>query len=258
MPSQSRAEREHLAQARAYEMKWRPKVFYALRKQKKPIIDKAKADGVLNALLNIDYAIKPDHIADVLKRMYYDVIPKVGAQYLNEFSKKGVFDISPEWIATIDEFMKGFFLSMVEDMTEYTKRILRTIIMDGLNNADSYDEIIKRLEDTGIDKTRASAIARTETNRSMGYAKYDAIGKLPYAANVVWIAARDNRTRGAEGDDKADHYHLNGQTVPFGTPFTDTRSGAKMLYPGDVTLGATAADVVNCRCTIGSKRAVQS
>jgi len=107
-----------------------------------------------------------------------------------------------------------------------------------------------------LDKVRAAAIARTESNRAMGWAKYDSISKLPYPADVVWISARDKRTRGAEGDDKADHYDMakaNG-AIPYMQPFIDPVSGAKLLFPGDVSLGAAAVDTVNCRCTIAARR----
>ena len=65
-----------------------------------------------------------------------------------------------------------------------------------------------------------------------------------------WLAAKDGRTRGAEVDDPADHLHMDGQRVALNESFTDPKTGSKMMYPGDTSLGAGGEDIINCRCAI--------
>ena len=255
--------REHLRKQAAYEMEWRRRIFVALRRQKAPLINYAKGNllfmayvdaGLLPSLLN--QYITDDAIVSVMERMYRSIVPEEAEiayrGYLNQ--KSGRMGFSHAWIDSLDEWLKSFLYDLISNMTEYTKRIIINQINEGVANGDSYDRIIERITATGIDKVRAANIARTEANRAMGWAKWDAAGKLPYPVELRWIAARDKRTRGADADDKADHFHLNGMRTKFGTPFVDPRTGANMNFPGDVSMGAGAGDVCNCRCTVATKR----
>ena len=244
----------HLQQQKAYEVFWRGKIMWALRKQKAPLIKAAKEQGLLSAYTGMDQLIKPDAITNVLERMYKGIVPKEAETYYREALQTKGMGFSFNWLASLQDWLNSFLYDMITNMTEYTKRTILKIIAQGLEDGISYDDIIKQIEATGLDKVRAAAIARTESNRAMGWAKYDSISKLPYPADVVWIAARDKRTRGAEGDDKADHYHMQGLKVQYMQPFTDPRSGSQLLFPGDVSLGAGATDTVNCRCTIAARR----
>ena len=66
----------------------------------------------------------------------------------------------------------------------------------------------------------------------------------------MWVAAKDNRTRGNpfKGQkDKADHWNMDGQTVDFNDKFVDRRSGSELEHPHDPQ--AKAVDVIRCRCT---------
>ena len=50
----------------------------------------------------------------------------------------------------------------------------------------------------------------------------------------------DGRTRDSHAD-------LNGVEVGLDEAF-DSPTGARMMHPGDTSLGAGAEDVINCRC----------
>jgi len=244
----------HLQQQQAYEVFWRAKIMWALRKQKAPVIKAAKEHGLLSAYVGIEQLIKADPITAVLERMYKNIVPKEAEAYYKQNLQSKGMGFSHNWLASLQDWLDSFLYDLITNMTAYTKKTTLNIISKGLESGISYDDIIKQIEATGLDKVRAAAIARTESNRAMGWAKYDSISKLPYPADVVWISARDKRTRGAEGDDKADHFHMMGLKTEYMQPFTDPKSGAQLLFPGDVSLGAGAGDVVNCRCTIAARR----
>ena len=65
--------------------------------------------------------------------------------------------------------------------------------------------------------------------------------------HLKWLTARDARVR-AGGRSGANHRRMEGVTVPLGEAFV-TPLGSRLRWPGDRTLGAPVADVVNCRCT---------
>lgn len=269
MATQREEYENHHRKQLAYEQEYRAKALWALRAQKQPFIKMAKERDPLTAMVNIDMLIRPEPLTKFYERLYSAIAPKEAKEYYKQLlgQKSGQqfgqlltketmlgFGISDTWLAALQEWLRTWLALQITQMTDYTKRILLAIISEGLQNGYSYDEMIDKMQATGLDRVRAANIARTETNRALGWAKYDALGKLPYPVRVIWIAARDKRTRGAEPNDKADHFDLNGQMQEYNQPFTDMRSGAKMLFPGDVSLGAGAGDVCNCRCTIGSKR----
>jgi hypothetical protein len=69
----------------------------------------------------------------------------------------------------------------------------------------------------------------------------DAGDLSPENVTGTWGATGDRRTRDT-------HQEMNGQNRKFGTPFVSP-SGARLMYPGDTSLGAGPEEIVNCRCT---------
>lgn len=195
-------------------------------------------------------------IRRILERLYKEVAStEAAASYNAGLQVKRIgFGASAAWLAMIEEWFSTFIENLTMDITSTTWKYITAIINRGLQDGKSYPDIIRELQASGQDKRRAALIARTETNKSLGWAKYQAAGKLPYPVTLVWVSATDKRTRGTNPKDKADHRHLDGKRTDYGVPFTDPRSGAQMLYPGDTTNGAGPWDVCNCRCTILSRR----
>jgi hypothetical protein len=139
---------------------------------------------------------------------------------------------------------------LASDITDTTKDQIRRYLMQGAANNLSYAEMIPMLRQAGITDYRAELIARTETSRAANTGSM--VGAMSTGLVTVkeWIAARDNRTRRIPRD-SADHLHMDGIRVPIdakfevkGKTFVDY-----MLHPGDST--AHAANVCNCRCTLG-------
>lgn len=96
---------------------------------------------------------------------------------------------------------------------------------------------------------RADVVARTETLGAMNAGRYEAatqdaerLGLDATAVEATWRSHQDARTRDS-------HRPMNGQTVVKGSPFI-SGNGARMLFPGDTSQGAGAADTINCRCTV--------
>lgn len=88
-------------------------------------------------------------------------------------------------------------------------------------------------------------IARTETTRIENSAR-QAVGdegkRRGFKMEKVWVATYDDRTRD-------DHLAMDGVAVPNDEPFV-LPDGTQMMFPGDISLGAGANQVCNCRCTM--------
>lgn len=96
---------------------------------------------------------------------------------------------------------------------------------------------------------RGETIARTETQAVVNQARDEALAQTmdqadlpPDAVVQTWRATQDERTRDT-------HAAMDGQQRSKGDPFVSP-SGARLLYPGDRSLGAPASEIVNCRCVL--------
>ena len=124
-------------------------------------------------------------------------------------------------------------------------RRLESELTTGILKGESIPNIAKRLKNVSEgylgDTIR---IARTETTRVENSAK-QAVGdegkRLHFNMWKRWVATDDGRTRD-------EHREAEGQEVPNDEPFIV--GGEQMMYPGDISLGASGWNVINCRCTI--------
>lgn len=116
------------------------------------------------------------------------------------------------------------------------------------------DEIMKltqRYRDKLL-RYRAETIARTETHTALNMGRYEKVmqtaeraGLDASAVTAIWRASNDARTRDTHGA-------MRGQRRTAGQPFR-TGDGYALRYPGDRSLGAPAAEIINCRCSLTFK-----
>lgn len=110
------------------------------------------------------------------------------------------------------------------------------------------DKITGRYSDRLL-KLRADTVARTETAQAVEAARQEAFSQWQDKTGVPdeFIIRRWDHAGGGKSS-RDWHMEMDGWTVrgmkePFVTP-----RGARMLYPLDGSLGAGAAELVNCRC----------
>lgn len=96
---------------------------------------------------------------------------------------------------------------------------------------------------------RGETIARTELLSSLHEAQDEGLRQMVEKGALredqitrTWDAAQDKATRPS-------HSAMEGQKADLEGAFT-TGNGARLKYPGDRSLGAPAAEIINCRCRI--------
>lgn len=129
-------------------------------------------------------------------------------------------------------------------------RLVRAALETGkpLSVAD-IDRITGRYKDRllalrGETVARSEGITALRSGRHEGYVQLVESGKV--RANQVirkWRAAHDSRTRLSHLS--LDKTEIRGLDVPFVAP-----DGSLLQFPGDRSLGASARECVNCRCTL--------
>lgn len=125
------------------------------------------------------------------------------------------------------------------------RKNLQATISDGIANGRTLREISQDLMDVcdgvyeNMSKARAVLISRTESAMSLNAGSFitaDAEGMT----QKQFLATMDDRVRDAHAD-------ADGQMVGINEPFIV--GGEQMLYPGDGSLGASAGNIIQCRCS---------
>ena len=149
-------------------------------------------------------------------------------------------------INILDEFTRDYLkdkkINWAKQVAETTEKRIKEILVKGFEEGlGSYDIAELIYNDNVFSYNRAEAIARTEIIGACNYADYTIyqIDDDVYAKK--WSATGDERTREA-------HSIADGQIVLKDKPFIV--GGEKMMYPLDGSLGASAGNIINCRCTM--------
>lgn len=137
------------------------------------------------------------------------------------------------------------YLRLEQRNKRFDGRIKKAIGEGRKLTVSEVDEIIAahRTKALGL---RGRRIARTETLNATRAGQHEGFSQLAETLGtdrieVTWKATPDGRTR-------EHHMALGGTSVTFGENFISPETGARLAHPGDVSQGAEAEDIVQCRC----------
>lgn len=156
-------------------------------------------------------------------------------------------DLTPSMRIDVDTWIAnrqvGFWAKVEQKVFRpLIEKMIATGIKEGWTLPELRRELRKNLN--GLSKHAAERIARTETTSAMNYG-----GQIERAELEIefksWISTIDILTRTLVNSGY-DHMAASGQVVENGSVFVV--SGERLLFPGDGTHGATAGNVINCRC----------
>lgn len=140
------------------------------------------------------------------------------------------------------DYLRDKKINWAKQVAQTTEDRIKKILLKGFEEGlGSYDIADLIYNDNVFSYNRAEAIARTEIISACNYADYTMyqIDDNVYAKK--WSATGDGRTREA-------HSFADGQIVLKDKPFLV--GGEKLMYPLDGSLGASAGNIINCRCTM--------
>lgn len=130
----------------------------------------------------------------------------------------------------IDSYIKRYVL-------ETSKQIIDTTFS---HIAGKPPDSEQTTDDYYLSNDRAMFISECEANSILNYRQYSKAVKAG-KTKKKWIDVGDKRERKT-------HLEVGGTTLPIDEPFS---VGDSLLqFPKDVSLGASADEVVNCRCSI--------
>ena len=121
---------------------------------------------------------------------------------------------------------------------QYAIDITKQIIDTTFEKLSSENKSIT--DDYYLSNDRAMFISECEANSILNYRQYSKAVKAG-KTKKKWIDVGDKRERKT-------HLEVGGTTLPIGEPFS---VGDSLLqFPKDTSLGASADEIVNCRCSI--------
>lgn len=142
------------------------------------------------------------------------------------------------------QYISSYIGFKVVGITDTRRTELQELILQGIQEGLSIPKIAKSLDALYLDEIipkRSRVIARTEVIAASNAGSYISAKSTGLPLKKVWLSTADNRTREI-------HASADGQVVGIDDAFIV--AGERLLFPGDSSLGATAANLVACRCAI--------
>ena len=230
-------------------------MYKAIKSVQSSLIDDIEANGIQSAINNLAVVLMNDKLAAPLsalnkevglyhaKRMYREIRAEISQKFLGR---------SEIWLQEITNYLQRHLLEKaIIRVTETTREALMKVLEEGLADGLGEYEMIKLIESRDIALIQSQRIVRTEVNMAANTGSIVAAKSFNLVMTKEWVSHRDMRTRGRLPEDRKDHYHMDGQVVNMDAKFVDPRSKEEVEHPSDPK--ASAAMVINCRCTFVTK-----
>jgi hypothetical protein len=114
---------------------------------------------------------------------------------------------------------------------------------------EAIDKLVDRYRSNAL-QFRGEAIGRTEALAALNRSEWEATKQAVEQGNLtedqivkIWDAVGDQRTRHS-------HKEMDGQRRKLDEPFVSPDTNARLMFPGDTTLGAPGREVIACRCRV--------
>ncbi len=202
--------------------------------------------------------------AEGFKKIYQQLYVQTGIRFANwyarnfdRFLKKGINpnQFQSEWQNLFGQYAQqnaGAKIVLVQGTAKKTmQRILRANMQDpafaALGARQKRDVILRQ---TNLySRNQALRLVRTETTNAANYGTLQSATSIFPAQQMMkeWVSGNDGRTRSIPPND-FDHAVMNGVQVKYEDTFSV--QGQQMRFPADSSLGASAGNIVNCRCSV--------
>lgn len=172
-------------------------------------------------------------------KLYTPLMIRAGMDALRRSGSDKDFNINAP---QVQRFL-GDRLQKFSNINVTTARAIRAQLVEGMNNAETIDELAKRVR-TIFDSSstwRSLVIARTETVSAANTASLLGAQQSGLIEKKKWITSRDDDVRSTPYSHRA----AEGETVALDDFFRAT--GEEMQAPAT---GSIAANNINCRCTM--------
>ena len=241
-----KTDRKRASFEKLYSMKFRQVLYQQFKDVAARVTpDNYTSDLILNEITESD--IKPTFTS-----LYRNVGVEFARSTYSENKPKSEEQYEDTWTTYMNNYAQTVAGKRIISITEETKRIILKFIQaeidNGVNEGLGTDVIARNIQksllENGVEiaRWRAKMIARTEVVGASNVGALEGARSIGQPMQKIWISTRDARTRDA-------HAAAEGLKVELSDRFD---VGGEMLdCPGDPA--GSAANVINCRCTVAFK-----
>ena len=147
------------------------------------------------------------------------------------------------WRENVDAYLKRTAPPKIIGIQGTTRAALASTISEGVSEGESINNLVKRIRSSYKQFTprRARVIARTEVIAASNAGSQAGAIATGLILEKEWMATNDPpRVRDTHAD-------ADGQRQAMDAAYSV--AGEALGFPGDTSLGASAGNVINCRCT---------
>ncbi len=210
------------------------------------IADIRKAGSIQQVIVLSERTLQETEVKKGLRTVYSNTIPFFANQAVKQLKPKKATPDNIEmdyWQAYIDKFVKMKLAKRITWITGTTEEVFkstcRTLCDEAIKMGWGIDRVADEIQSALnlSERFRSERIARTEVVSASNEGSFAGAQSTGLDMLKEWIAYIDDRTRDS-------HIGMNGEAVEMDANFSN-----KLEYPGDPN--GDAAEVINCRCTIG-------
>lgn len=198
-------------------------------------------EEILNEIIGLNFE---EEILSTYKTQIY----QIGNSAIKEVGMLFEFNLYDESVVEMFNTVAGQRLTWIDD-TLLEK--LRSEFAEGITQGESLTELINRLDVNVFEGYKSGyeleRIVRSESTWIKNESKLEGWKQSGVVDEKEWLSVQDDRTRGNNSTDKANHLHMNGQIKKINEPFFDSVLNDYAMYPGGFN---NPAGNVLCRCTM--------
>lgn len=211
-----------------------------LQKQANRFAKSAK-ESLSATFSQLDTLVPRSDFAEFFAVQYIRIAQNIGGQIIEKRYDPIMQEALRQYVASVSG-------AKISQITETTKELFKGLLLEQVQEGLPVVEFMKVLQTKlfQMSNMRAERIARTEIIGASNAGSYFNAVHLGVELDKVWLSASDARVR----KEPVSHVALNGQRVSMQQPFQEPKSGEFMLFPGDTSFGASAKNIVNCRCAV--------
>lgn len=185
-------------------------------------------------------AVDDDQWFRYIERLWISVVPDAG-KVIAPFLEKGMKVVTDPLVQAAINWVKANGVREAGMISNASRKGIQEQIRIGISKGETDEQIAARIRKKyrSIKEARSETIARTEVHAASNYGSLSAATETKIPMKKIWVDTPDDRTRDA-------HVSAGGQSKPLDQPFIV--DGERLMHPGDSSLGASAENLVNCRC----------
>jgi len=226
-----------------FEKKFKKELVTIFNKQRKKVLAKLERKSIKVDIPRVllDVSKESKEFLIVFPPILREIIKEEGGLAFQQIGMDGEIDLEN---LRVTGFLKSNTIKFSTEVNKYTNKRIRTVLAAGIAEGESIPKLVKRINGVfdNCTKSRAFAIARTESSRAMNFATEEAYIESGVVEGKRWLTAFDERTC-------LECSSLDGKLVDLGDNFFDKGDeflGLKLDYEdvGHPPLHS------RCRCTL--------